>query len=295
MIAGTHLAREVLAHPDVTVRPSTRPVDIVEELRSRMARFSDGPDHDDRRTLVERRLAEIEPDAVAARVFRETLQTISPGDDIMPAARRIPARALAQALGIAPVDVLVDAVIGLADRLAAGVDEPTRPDANQVAAALDHRSAEEGTDDDIAAISILFQTIDATASLIAVAAEAMLPRVVAMPIAVDEVAEVVMSHPTVTSTMRRATRTCDVATTRIQAGDSIRVVLAPDGHGATPFGWGAHACPGRTLALDIATAFVNALATLDLQIVAPECYEPRPNIRLPCRLSSRSVSTTATA
>lgn len=295
MIAGTHLAREVLAHPDITVRPSTRPVDMIEELRSRMARFSDGPDHDYRRTLVDRRLAEIEPDAVSAQVFRETLKTIAPGDDVMPAARRIPARALAQALGIAPVDAVVDAVIGLADQLAARVDEPSRPDANEVAAAVDHRSPEESTDDDIAAISILFQTVDATASLIAMAAEAMLPRVDSRPIAVDEVAAVMMSHPTVTSTMRRAGRTCDVATKRIQAGDSIRVVLAPDGEGATPFGWGSHACPGRTLALDIATAFVNALTTLDLQIVSPECYEPRPNIRLPCRLFSRSMSTTATA
>lgn len=210
------------------------------------------------------------------------------------------------ARGIDAARHLLDAVHAL---LRAPADLP--PDALLAALAREARHAGRVEPDIIAAnaIGLLSQTYDATAGLIgntllafaahpAAGAEARTDDR-ALTAFIDEVQR---WDPPIQNTRRFAAADATIAGTAVREGDAILVLLAaanrdpaanPDPARFDParadrrsftFGHGAHACPGRTLALVIAASAVRALLARGLDpatLVRPARYRRSANARIP--------------
>src|SRR5262249_9307509 len=132
----------------------------------------------------------------------------------------------------------------------------------------------------ISAISILFQTMDATAGLIGNALFA--ARHLDGLAARDIVERTARDDPSVHLTTRVAARDIEVGESTIAAGDQIVLLL---GSAAATFGAGLRPCPGERHALAIAPAMVGG--AIDAGYRAgdePLTYEPRPNLRIPAKL-----------
>jgi len=159
------------------------------------------------------------------------------------------------------------------------------------------------------AIGLLAQAHDATgglvcATLLALARDpARRERIEAAPERLRRlVVEVSRFDPPIQNTRRFVAAPVTIADRALQPGDAVLVVLAAanrdpgasaeaqrfapdrDGLPSFSFGTGAHACPGRDLAVTMATAGVSRLLAAGL---APErlgiapAYRPSPNARLP--------------
>lgn len=182
--------------------PVPSPTPTVAWLRAMVARFSSGPDHQRRRALAVAELAKIDSAALRQLAASTT---------------RTPAEVLAQAMGVE---------VGDAVAIAARAYHPhtdATSDADQAVARLVELFG--GIPDELTAarISLLIQSCDATAALVANA----------------------RNHPTVEATLRddpplRETR-------RVRAGQVVMVSL--DG---LPFGAGIHECPGQAHAIALA-------------------------------------------
>jgi hypothetical protein len=182
--------------------PVPSPAPTVAWLRAMVARFSSGPDHQRRRALAVAELAKIDP-AVLRRMAAET--TCSP------------AEVLARAMGVE---------VGDAVAVAARAYHPhTVADSDADLAVARLVDAFGGVSDELTAarISLLIQSCDATAALVAKARD----------------------HAGVQETLRddpplRETR-------RVRNGQVVMVSL--DGR---PFGAGTHECPGQAHAIALA-------------------------------------------
>jgi cytochrome P450 len=208
--------------------PADAPQGTVSWLRAHVARFSRGPDHATRRTLVEAILAELDLEALR--------RNASAG----------PVEALAAALGVTGVadDVRVLARVYL---------PPAEPDDNADAAVARLVAAFGGRFDDETAnrIGLLAQTCAATTTLIARAGAL---RVDDPQAAVEElVARVLRDDPPATVTRRAAVSPVRAAGHEVAAGETVTVSLT-----GTPFGAGAHACPGRDHAIALARGALDA-------------------------------------
>ncbi|MES2015021.1 MAG: cytochrome P450 [Pseudomonadota bacterium] len=180
-------------------------------------------------------------------------------------------------------------------------------------------AAQAGWDDQSAILSnllgLMSQTHEATAGLIGNSVVALLTRsdlharLRADPqLAPAFVREVARHDPAVQNTRRFVAQPTSVAGVALQAGDVILLLLgaAARDNAANPqadvfllervqpqlsgFGHGRHACPGRELALAIATGALQHLLALDLDAgMLSWSYAPSANARLPL-FSSKGVS-----
>jgi cytochrome P450 len=209
--------------PEVT---PDAPQGTVAWLQAHVARFSRGRDHADRRAQVESILAELDLEALR--------RTASAG----------PVEALAAALG----------VTGVADdvrELARVYLPPAESDDDADAAVARLVQAFGGRFDEETAnrIGLLAQACAATTTLItrATALRADDPKASAE----DLVARVLREDPPATATRRTAI----AAVGEIAEGETVAVSLA-----GTPFGAGAHACPGSAVAITLACVALDMLA-----------------------------------
>lgn len=281
-----------LTEPLLTTAPmpiADAPVGGAPWLHARMARFSAGEDHHQRRAACELVLTRVDPDALRRRAQDLAAEALAGGGDgdVMAVARDVPVTALATALGL-PLGAARRAsrLTGeLCDALAPGLEPPV-VDGDEAARQLLGLLA--GMSDlDIAAVSLLFQTRDATAGLIGGALLADAPSSAAPHAVEGRVAHVLSTDPPVQSTRRRASVDLELAGRRIGAGEEVVVLLAAAVPGAVPgwdlaFGAGPHACPGRHLAVALATGVLCAVRALDRWGAGgPVRHEPRPNLRIP--------------
>jgi cytochrome P450 len=270
---------EVLGHPAARAGIGGPGADdAIAALQARMARFSDGDDHRRRRDAAEAVLRDLDPDEVRRATCRAVDVHLHPGTiDLMPLARRVPATVLAHALDLPDAAAAVDAVDLLCRRLAPATADVERPDGARAADAL-ARAFGPLDDAVVARVSVLFQTMDATAALVAAAVIAH----VGHP-GRDE------AVPPIMLTTRTLAEGCRIGGVALPAGARVLVHLgaASVAGGNRTFGRGAHACPGANIATAIAAGFVDAIArhrVAHAEPGGPPIYEPRPNLRVPTRL-----------
>jgi cytochrome P450 len=296
VVTRTEDLAAALSAPELSVAPTGPGHGALATLQCRMARFSDGDDHERRRALTEALLPEvrmIEP-AAAARTAAVIDAREGPFD-VMPMARTVPVAVLATALGVgrAALDRVVALVGAVCDALAPGGAVPGQPapDPDVAAAELSGYLAplvSAGEDEVAAAISVLFQARDATAALIGSALIAPVTE------AVDDCGSwiewTVRHDAPVQCTRRIALSDWSVADVVVPAGATVWLMLAAAdsaaGSVAPTFGSGVHACPGWPHALALARGVVTAVHAAGWRAVPGQRvdYEPRPNLRLPCRV-----------
>jgi cytochrome P450 len=322
--AGTHQQREdwivsgrdavaaALTSATLRVAPPPDRRGPAAELLARMARFSNGAEHERRRRLLVQLMppaAELAP-AVAASA-REYLARQPAEFDLMPLARSLPAEVLAAAMGLPPDEAVRAA--SLTGLLCDGVTPrlPARQgsaDEGEQAGLLDADGAADGllallaaagladggSDELAAAASILFQARDATAGLIGLAvlantvlSDTVLPDTVLTP--AEQVERVLRQDAPVQNTRRIAAAETPVGTAVLPAGAPVWIFVATAECGdpvPATFGTGPHGCPGAAQATMIAREVVTVLESQGWRPVAGQQvdWEPRPNVRVPRRL-----------
>jgi cytochrome P450 len=274
----------VLTSDEVVVAPPGPVATEVDRVRAIMARFSDGGIHRRRRAIAVDVLAGLEPGRLRQRALEVTDASLEARlvADVTGLARRVPVRVLAAAMGWH--DPGVDAAVAtLCARLAPRLDDPDRPGDATVSAHL--RDAVGDLDErTVNELGVLFQARDATAALVAVAATRLLDGTV-REFTVADVLAADRAEPVLHTTTRRTAAELDLGGVTVPAGETIVVALGAAtrvaADGTMSFGTGAHACPGRDLALAIAAGMLTALGRRGARVAAPDRYEPRPNLRVP--------------
>ena len=316
--AHPDIVREVLDNEDCRVRPIDQSIPAhlagtpAGAAFGRFARMRDGDDHLPSRRAIVRALAALDPEAVRSTTVR--LAADMPTGDLDRYVFELPVRVMGSVLGV-PDDELADlaswttALVGCVHASAsqteidAGVEAAVNLDRlfrrllqshepPPVLVAMEEAFHVEGlqTDHAIAnAIGLLFQTHDATAGLVGNAIVHRIRQPEAGDDPIDAVVErVARQDPSVHNTRRFVARDTVIAGQRVEAGDTILVVLAAAGavepDRVWTFGHGAHACPGKSIALTIASAAVGSLMGRQappIDLPSPMRYCPLANVRIP--------------
>jgi cytochrome P450 len=287
-----------LTAPALHVIPPRAGAGPAAELVARMARFCDGEAHQRRRSLTVQLMPYVSEIArqAAGHAGRYLRQQPPPEPlDVMPLARRLPALAIARAMGLAELAAAraADLTGRLCDALSAGPHRATAgsvPDADQAASDLCATLLPLGLADEdemAAAVSLLFQARDATAALIGAAVLASAGGEPG-PTAV-RVESALRREAPVQCTRRRAAADTTIGAAVIPRGSDVWIFLAAAELGnGTPatFGSGPHGCPGAPAATAIAREVLSVLDAGGWRPVADQRidYEPRPNLRLPRRV-----------
>ena len=265
-------------------------------VKSRMARFSDGADHDRRRSLAIARLADLAPSQLQAAAYAATAERLAaargPTVEVMGlVAREVPIAVLAAALGADP-QLAPTATRALALAMAPPVGSP----AGDIAAAaaelvrlVGGPTADVHDEASVNTAALLLQAVDATAGLIG---NSILARSRYRPAVRDDlVAGTNRFDPPVQLTTRVAAGPVELADVTIPAGATVVVLLAAANHDPEcrePFGFGAEPrrCPGSSAATTLAAGVVDAVVERCApELVDPEIvYEPRANLRIPVRV-----------
>lgn len=270
-------------------------------LQAQMARFTDPPQHDRRRAILERLLPDVVGlDGAASQQTSAAVRARTGVIDMMPLAKVVPVSVLAAALGVPDVHrPQVAALTGaLCDALAPSLGEPRVTSSGDDAAnalinlltatsAWDHEQA-------IAAAGLLFQARDATAALIG---GALLIGRVAHTSETDDgpsphdpavAVELALRQAAPVQCTRRATSSdALLAGVLVPAGEPVWVVLAAAERGAPAqpmtFGAGVHGCPGAAHAVALARGVLTGLDRAGFRPVPGQDvqYEQRPNLRTP--------------
>lgn len=285
-------AEQVLGGTATAVPFEAAEDDPVQGVQALMARFSDEPAHRRRREVATAALEVLDVTELRGQSRRLTLAQIAGAGqvDVMALARRIPVLALAGSLGAPDPDLALRAITLLCRRLAPRLDDAPRPPA---AAVHRHLESAFGALDEVVVnrLALLFQTLDATAALIGVAADHLLRAPdPASAVAVADLERVDQLEPAVQLTTRRAVRDLRLSDGTIPAGSEVVVCLAAatsPGAGSLSFGFGPHACPGRAAALALASGVLDALASRGATVAGTMRYEPRPNLRMPVGATAR--------
>ena len=212
-------------------------------LRSQMARFSPPEQHQPPRAAVDTLIASLVDFPFTADAERRTAELVSDGAADLEAevGLVVPVETMASALKVSAAELAAVRADTAAVAAVIGRQEAITTEGDGAAERLMSRF---GSDDDaIAAISLLYQTHDATAALFRVTLEA---RRFGQA-----------RRAAVTKTVRLATSDTTVAAADIAAGSTITLDLAQTGF---EFGAGPHACPGRDIAEQIVTGMMNGLA-----------------------------------
>jgi len=207
------------------------------ELRDAMARFSNAGDHPARRAALVRTIDTIdlvEVGSIATTVMAERLD--GSDVDIVAASWHVPSYALATVLGFGDQREQIRAdteqvarVIGRGEPSTAAADEATL---RLLARFGDHPEP-------VAAVSLLYQNLDATSGLVRTSVLA---------------AYSASTSPSAGRTVRVATAPTTIGDTALAVGDEVIIDLA-----GLPFGSGPHRCPGEALANAVATGVIRAL------------------------------------
>ncbi len=291
------LVREVFAHADCHVRPVHEPVPAAiagsaGNVFGALVRMNDGERHAAPKAALQRALAALPQEVVAARAARVAAS--------MAAARIGDARGMNDFVSGVPVRTMAS-LLGFSDLQLTGIARATgkfvaclSPLATAAQIAAAHRAADEllvalddvepgpllaGEWDDPQVrranlLGLLSQTYEATAGLLG-------NSIVALLRGADRagvVQRTMRADPSIHNTRRFAACDLSLGGAHVKQGQGILLVLAPLG-AAHGFGHGGHACPGRTLAETIVTQAIGALPghlqTMDWR------YRPSLNARLP--------------
>jgi cytochrome P450 len=209
------------------------------------------------------------------------------------------ARCLAPAASSEQITAGVDAAENLWSLIAGRLS--TAEPSTLLAMLRDEMLAED--EDDLAvianAIGLLFQACDAMAGLIGnTVVELSRPDHHSHIVhgqrirTIDEIVEYVLIHEApIQNTRRWATDDTTIGNQTVRAGEMVLVALAAanlDPVVAVPvlwsFGQGAHACPGQTIARNIAAGCIEMLlerGVIPFQLPCPLTYEPSSNARIP--------------
>lgn len=237
--------RAVLWSPIAAPPPRSGPGPTL-ALRNAMARFAGPADHPERRRAVvaaAERLDLTKVGEVAARVAAAML--CGEEIDAMALARTAPVVAVAEAAGLIDPDDpdAAAALVGDIEAVAAVVGRGTPPTQASDAATERLLALAAGRrHDPVALVSLLSQSLDATAALITTTLDAEAhgrPRTAA-----------------VSRTERVVLGSGMLAGRRVEPGDAIEVHL---GRAGMEFGAGPHACPGEAIACRVADAVVAAI------------------------------------
>jgi cytochrome P450 len=279
-------------------------------LLARMARFSNGAEHEHRRRLLVQLMPSAAELAPAVAASARAYLTRQPAEiDLMPMARSLPAEVLATAMGLPPDEAVRAASLtgllcdGVTPRLppdqgsagqghaAGGLVDADRAAAGLLALLAAAGLAGSGSAGDMAAAaaSILFQARDATAGLIGLAMLANAGLADAGLTPGERVERVLRQDAPVQNTRRIATEETPVDGAVLPAGAPVWIFVATAECGdpvPATFGTGPHGCPGAAQATTIAREIVTVLDSQGWRPVAGQQidWEPRPNVRVPRRL-----------
>jgi cytochrome P450 len=295
------------AHEGLRVRPPGQPVPdalcgtAAGAAFGEFARFNDGQEHAAARAALERPVALLS-DSIASGIetavqLCERLDAANDTAALNEWIERFGVFAAASALGYPAADVpaVFDGVRSFARALA--------PNATPAVVRAGSDAAKG-----LREIAVLFQSYDATRGAIgnALAALARYPQFggavrSSRAEALAFVRETLRYDSPVQNTRRYAARDITLAGATLRAGDGVLLVLAaanrdaranPDPGRFDPargaprlytFGAGVHACPGTTLAVQIAAAGVRNLLErgVDVDRLRVAAYRPSPNARIP--------------
>ncbi|VTU17246.1 Cytochrome P450 144 [Variovorax sp. PBL-H6] len=331
--------QEAFANPALRVRPAAEPVPRAVagtpagELFGRLVRMNDGAPHAAHKPLLQRALAGLELRGVRADMRRVAEQV--PASTVAQACFAWPVAGVAHLMGFADeeLSVLADWTHDFIACLSPLSTEAQLDGASKAAAALmarfeavvAARPAREGSL--LAAVraqalgdashplvanlvGLLSQTCEATAglmgnSLVALAREpGANDAISARPELLAPLVEETARHdPSVQNTRRFVAEPTAVAGTRLEAGDTVllvmgaanrdprlnaqpdRFLLDRDSRRLLGFGHGPHGCPGQALACTLAAAGVEVLLARGLDLPALRergwGYRPSVNARIP--------------
>jgi cytochrome P450 len=280
VVADPAEVRAILADPGYRVPDPGRgaPEGTMAWLRQNVARLSNGADHARRRELAEDLLRGLDLAALRTAARDATNAAIDgaggrPFDVMALVARRVPARVLAAALGVADPDLAAGQLAAVAAAFLPGMADRGTADGSVA------RLAEllpDGPDEQVAArIGLLVQTYDATAGLIGNTVAAGMRAAAPRP-AADLVAQTLRDDPPVRSTRRVAPSGETIALDLTAARDD------PAGHLA--FGSGPRACPGAAHARALAEGAAGPLLARCRWTGAEIRYPQPPALYVPARL-----------
>ncbi len=309
--ASAERVEQILADPEALIGFDTG--DSGAAVQSRMARFTDGALHEQRRAVAVERLGRLDPAELHTRALaltRSVLARHGTVDLMTTLARFVPVAVLSSALadpagavtGSAHASVLrlAQAIAPERGRLRGDADPPAR----RIAELIDPSAPFD--DATVNIVALLFQTIDATAGLIG--NSVVTATRLGAPTFDDHacsrfVAEVSRFDPAVHFTTRTAAAEIVLAGHRIPRGATIVVDLAAAGRDRSrfdrpaefrpsrdgpsfAFGDGRHRCPGRDHALGLASGvFQGVLRSGGRLTTVNVTYERRFNLRIPVHLS----------
>ncbi len=259
----------ILDDPDWRVPEAAPGTSPFERLRNEASRFVNGPAHDERRAVLEARLAELDPARLALDAGALAREALAAGVDPSEISRRIPVRTLAAALGVANPESAPENAAMLAGPYASGIVDVADESRVDVAAERLVGASASACRPELDA-QLLVQAHAATNGLIT----SVLRRAVAATDATtaELIDAALRDTPPVTAT-RRVASSDERSTPSDQAPaphDADRLVeLRLDGPdrdaapGAPPrllaFGAGVRRCPASAHAVAIATGVVDAL------------------------------------
>lgn len=287
LAASPVLVREVLAHPSLRVRPPAEPVPAAlaggsaAQVFAALVRMNDGARHAAPKLVLQRALAALPAAQVAQRsgqVAAALLRERPLHDWVFEA----PVSCVASLLGFDAVQLHAVArwmgqFVACLSPLSSPAQVATAHQASvhllaamrelvlaapegTLAAAVGAEARAAGWEHDAAVLAnlvgLLSQTYEATAGLLGNAMIA-LQRDASGTDPAALVAQVMRCDPPVHNTRRFAFEDCTVGGVQVAQGQGILVLLAAAQCG---FGHGVHACPGATLAQQVAAACLGALA-----------------------------------
>lgn len=279
--------RSIFTDPEWKVRPPDAAVP--EGLRDTaagavfgaFARMSDGEDHQRRKRVVINRIDQLDMASIHAHtgeVFT-SLHPVSPRE----VQYLVPGMVLAHLFGVPeqqqrPLMEQVRALVIGARPTAREEESAEAIAAMERAIPLVEATLDDSDIEVIASgISLLFQASDACAALIG---NALVTLAATPDSTVIDPAEVVRSSMAYRVPVR--------STTRVR-GDELAILDLEAAHGRYPdaewtFGFGPHACPGRSIAISIATAVIDCVISLkpfDPGLIRFVGWEALPNVWIP--------------
>ena len=243
------------------------------DLRDSMARFSSGDAHLSRRIAVNRSISAISHSRFTRDAWQRTTTILDTtgATRVVEAATDIgfvvPVDALAAGLGVPDRDlVAVRADVG-AIVVVIGRRQPSSRESDDAAARLMNRFESMGHDA-VAAVSLLYQTHDASAALFA------------STLLADQTGD--RRRPALASTTRTATKDATIGAHNLRRRTTIIVDLESSGF---EFGLGPHGCPGREIAERTVVGMVDAVrdAGLEIDVEEVDWLEDRRPRTLPLR------------
>jgi cytochrome P450 len=224
------------------------------DLRAAMARFSSGPEHQERRRQVMAAIDGVDPAQLRQDAYRRAVARLGgdPVDALAGIGLAVPTEALATALGVGGAELpAVVADVAAVVRVI-GRGQRSGPRSDRATAQLARRLASHPAGP-VAAVSLLYQNHDATAAL---AAATILARHTGR-----------RRRGALAGTVRVAVTGTVIGETPVEAGQQVILDLEASGH---EHGAGPHRCPGADLAQSIVEGIVSAIDDRCYRLVVPD-------------------------